>query len=158
MQLVFSRSWKLERIVPPSHPCSTPPVYRIFFFLSILHAAPLFPWNSPSFSRPPLSLPPAHAIPIHICAVLYELHFSLLSSSCRLFGRESAKKRTYLSRLLIVSGLTREAEGKTRWLLFEIERENLIVAKGDCRGLYLLCMHVLSSVHLVGSALSELVN
>lgn len=107
MQLVFSRSWKLERIVPLSlfHSSCLPN----FFFLSILHAAPL-PMEFTLFLAA-TTLPPAHAIPMHICAVLYELHFSLLSSSCRLFGRESAKKRTYLSRLLIASGLTRE--GKT---------------------------------------------
>lgn len=102
MQLVFSRSWKLERIVP--------------LLLSTEFFFPVYSTRcSSSHGIHPLSR--GHHASSRACNSHAYLRrslratFFLLSSSCRLFGRESAKKRTYLSRLLIASGLTRE--GKT---------------------------------------------
>lgn len=108
------------------------------FFSCLFYTPLLFPWNSPSFSRPPRFLPR-----MQFPCIFAPFFTSYIFPSCHrlagLFGRESAKKRTYLSRLLIVLGLTREAEGKARWLLFEIERENLIVVKGDCSVVCFVC-------------------
>lgn len=112
MQLVFSRSWKLERVVLHLSSVLTPVCFLLFFFLCscLFYAAPL----STEFALflVVAAVPSAHAIPMHICAVLYEVHFFSLSSSCWIFGKGfCSSQETYLAlpfMLLIVAGLTRE--------------------------------------------------